>query len=231
MTDQKVALITGASKGIGRACAKLFLEKGYIVVDASRSNPHPFDNENFIYIKTDISQEESIKNLYEEVKNRFGRTDVLINNAGYGIFKKLADTTTEDFDNIYAVNVRGLYICTRYFIKMMLEQNSGTIINIASLAGKNGFNEGTLYCGTKHAVMGISKSLMLEVRGNNIRVIVVCPGSVDTEFFDVAHVEVNSDPKTFLTSEDIASECLLAAELPPNALMNEIELRPANPHK
>lgn len=79
--------------------------------------------------------------------------------------------------------------------------------------------------------MGISKSLMLEVRGSNIRVIVVCPGSVDTEFFDVADVEVNNDPKTFLTSEDIASACLLAVELPPNALMNEIELRPANPHK
>ncbi len=113
---------------------------------------------------------------------------------------------------------------------MMLEQNSGTIINIASLAGKNGFATGTLYCATKHAVMGLSRALMLEVRSSNIRVIAVCPGSVDTEFFVDSGTTPNNDPKTFLTSEDVAKACLLAAELPLNAAMNEIELRPTNPH-
>lgn len=231
MNDKKIAVITGASKGIGRACAKLFLDNGYIVIDASRTNLSTIEDNNFVHIKTDVSQEDDIKHLYEEVKNRYGRTDVLINNAGYGIFKNLANTSNEEFDNIYAVNIRGLYLCIRYFLKMMLEQSSGTIINIASLAGKNGFAGGTLYCSTKHAVMGLSRSLMLELRPNNIRVVAVCPGSVDTEFFEVADVEPNNDPNTFLTSDDVAQACLLAAELPQNALMNEIELRPANPHK
>ena len=110
------------------------------------------------------------------MKEKYARIDVLINNAGYGKFKNLADTETIDFDDMFAVNIRGLYLCTRYFLKTMLEQNSGTIINIASLAGKNGFATGTLYCATKHAVMGLSRSLMLEVRSKNIRVIAVCPG-------------------------------------------------------
>lgn len=228
--EKKVAVITGASKGIGRACAESFLAAGYIVIDASRSNPNPIGNDNWIHIKTDVSKESDIENLYNEVKDKYGRIDVLVNNAGYGKFNNLADTKTQEFDDIFAVNVRGLYLCTRYFIKMMIEQNSGTIINIASLAGKNGFATGTLYCATKHAVMGLSRALMLEVRSDNIRVIAVCPGSVDTEFFIDSGTTPKNNPKTFLTSEDVAKACLLAAELPISAAMNEIELRPTNPH-
>jgi len=228
--EKKVAVITGASKGIGRSCAELFLKEGYVTVDASRSNPDPIKNDNWQHIKTDVSKEVDIENLFNEVKDKYGRIDVLINNAGYGKFKKLAETTTKDYDDMFAVNVRGLYLCTRYFLQMMLEQKSGTIINIASLAGKNGFATGTLYCATKHAVMGLSRALMLEVRSSNIRVIAVCPGSVDTEFFIGSGTTPNNDPKTFLTSEDVAKACLLAAELPLSAAMNEIELRPTNPH-
>jgi NADP-dependent 3-hydroxy acid dehydrogenase YdfG len=228
--EKKVAVITGASKGIGRACAELFLKEGYVVIDASRSNSDPIKNDNWLHIKTDVSNEADIENLFNEVKDKYGRIDVLINNAGYGKFKKLAETKTQDYDNMFSVNVRGLYLCTRYFLQMMLEQKSGTIINIASLAGKNGFATGTLYCATKPAVMGLSRALMLEVRSSNIRVIAVCPGSVDTEFFVDSGTTPNNDPKTFLTSEDVAKACLLAAELPLSAAMNEIELRPTNPH-
>lgn len=225
----KIAVITGASKGIGHECAKLFLENNYIVVDASRSNPSPIDNENYHFVKTDIASEEEIKSLFEQVKEKFGRIDVLINNAGYGKFANMVDSTTSDFDGQFAVNVKGLYLCSRSALPMMIEQNSGTIINISSLAGKNPVPGGSIYSATKHAVMGFSKSLMLEVRTHGIRVVVVCPGSVDTDFFDVAGVEVKSKRSSLLTSKDVAKACLLAAELPPNANMSEIDLRPTNP--
>lgn len=231
MSQKKVVLITGASKGIGKACAELFLNKGYVVIDASRTNPEPFNNEDFHYIKTDVSKEDDIKSLFDEVKKKFHRLDVLINNAGYGIFKPLTETTTEEFDDIFAVNVRGLYLCTRYALPIMIQQNEGTIINIASLAGKNGFAGGTLYTATKHAVMGISKSLMLEVRQNNIRVSVICPGSVDTDFFDTARTETTSARSTLITPSEVAETCYLVASLPLNANLSEIDIRPANPHK
>ncbi len=231
MTTGKVTLITGASKGIGRACANIFLDNGHTVINASRTNEDPIANENYHYIKTDVSNEEDIKALFEEIKKRFNKLDILINNAGYGIFKPLAETSTTEFDDIFAVNVRGLYLCTRYALPLMISQNSGTIINIASLAGKNGFAGGTLYTATKHAVMGLTKSLMLEVRQNNIRVSVVCPGSVDTEFFDVAGTEVSSSRSSLLTSQDVAETCLLIAQLPPNANLSEVDIRPTNPHK
>jgi NADP-dependent 3-hydroxy acid dehydrogenase YdfG len=231
MSDKKVILITGASKGIGKACAKVFLDNGYIVIDASRTNPEPFQNDDFYFIKTDVSNEEEVKALFEKVSTNFNRLDIIINNAGYGIFKPLSETITKEFDNIFNVNVKGLYLCTRYALPIMMKQNSGTIINISSLAGKNGFAGGTLYTATKHAVMGISKSLMLEVREYNIRVSVVCPGSVDTDFFDTAGTETTSSKSTLLTSEDVAETCYLIASLPANANLSEVDIRPANPRK
>lgn len=227
--SEKIALITGASKGIGHECARLFLENGYIVIDASRTNQSPFNNGNYHFIKTDVSNEEEIKSLFDQVKEKFDRVDVLINNAGYGKFANLVDSTTTDFDGQFTVNVKGLYLCSRYALQIMINQKSGTIINIASLAGKNPVPGGSIYSATKHAVMGFSKSLMLEVRKQGIRVVVVCPGSVDTDFFDVAGVEVKSNRSTLLTSEDVARACLLAAELPQSANMSEIDLRPSNP--
>jgi NADP-dependent 3-hydroxy acid dehydrogenase YdfG len=111
----------------------------------------------------------------------------------------------------------------------MIKQKEGVIINIASIAGKNGVPSGAIYSATKHAVMGLSRSLLLEVRKHGIRVIAICPGSVATEFFRSSPSELNTG--SMITSEDIAETILYAAALSKNSTVNEIEIRPANPEK
>lgn len=228
---KKIAVITGASKGIGLSCAKKFLEKGYIVVDASRTESGKIRNKNYRFIKTDVSKEKDIKALIENVVGELGKIDVLICNSGFGKFANLADSTTKDFDSMFAVNVKGVYLSCRYALKSMLEKKSGTIIIISSIGGKNGVATASIYSATKHAVIGLAKSLMAEVRTSNIRVVTVCPGSVDTEFFDQPGTILNSRRDTLLSPDDVAEACMLAATLPQNALINEIEIRPLNPRK
>jgi 3-oxoacyl-[acyl-carrier protein] reductase len=131
---------------------------------------------------------------------------------------------------MYFTNVRGMYLLTKGFLPYMMKQSNGTIINISSMAGKQGFATGTGYCATKHAVMGFSRALLLEVRKYNIRVIAICPGSVDTKFFrKESHTKLASSKDTILKSRDIAETCLFAASLPPNAMVSELDIRPTNP--
>ena len=182
-------------------------------------------------VKTDISKEKDVKVLIEKVIDRFGRIDVLICNAGFGKFANLIDSKTKDFDSMFAVNVKGVYLSCRYALPHMLEQKSGTIIIVSSIAGKNGVASASIYSATKHAVIGLASSLMAEVRKDNVRVVTVCPGSVDTNFFDQPGTILNSRRETILSPDDVAAACLLAVELPQNALMNEIEIRPLMPSK
>jgi len=229
--NKKICVITGASSGIGFACAKKFLAEGYVVINASRSDKNQIQNENYEFIPTDVAKEEEIKNLIEQVISRHGKIDVLINNAGFGLFAELINTTTEEFDSMFSVNVRGLYLCCRYALKPMIEKQSGIIINIASIAGKNSVATASIYSATKHAVMGLSSSMFLEVRKHNIRVTTVCPGSVDTHFFDAPGTLLTSSRESILSASDVAESCWLAASLPVNATVSEIELRPTNPKK
>ncbi|MBL8008337.1 MAG: SDR family oxidoreductase [Ignavibacteria bacterium] len=228
---RKIAVITGASKGIGRACSEIFLKNNYTVVNASRTDINPLKNKNCHFIKTDVSSEKDVKRLFEKVIKEFNRVDVLICNAGFGRFSNLADSKTEDFDEMFAVNVKGVYLCNRYVLKSMLNKKSGTIINISSIAGKNGIATASVYSATKHAVMGLSSSLMSEVRKDNIRVVAVCPGSVDTNFFDDPSALLSARRNTILSAKDVAEVCFLSANLPQNAVMNEVEIRPLNPVK
>jgi len=227
----KVIVITGASKGIGKSCAEIFLQNNYIVLNASRTNPknNLTNNKNYHFIKTDVSSEKDVKKLYENVMKKFKKVDVLICNAGFGRFANLVDSKTKDFDEMFAVNVKGLYLCNRYFVKSMIENKTGTILNISSIAGKNGIATASVYSASKHAVMGLSSSLMAEVRKDNVRVIAICPGSVDTNFFDHPSASLGSKRETILSPMDVAKVCFLSAELPQNAMMNEVEIRPLNP--
>ncbi len=228
---KKVCLITGASRGIGLACAKLFLKNNFTVVNASRSNPRVISNKDYHFVKTDVAKEKDVKNLFEVVIRRFKKIDVLICNSGFGKFANLADSKTKDFDEMFEVNVKGVYLCMRYALKDMLRKKDGTIITIASVSGKVGIPTASIYSATKHAVMGLSASLMAEVRKDNIRVTAICPGSVDTNFFDDPSAELSSRRDTILSAEDVARVCLLTAMLPQNALMNEVEIRPLNPQR
>jgi NADP-dependent 3-hydroxy acid dehydrogenase YdfG len=180
--------------------------------------------------KTDVSKEEDVKNLIEKVIEKHGKIDVLINNAGFGLFANLVDSKTEDFDAMFAVNVRGLYLCCRYAVKSMIEKQAG--INnkySSSIAGKSAVPSASIYSATKHAVMGLSGSLFMEVRKHNVRVTTICPGSVDTHFFDAPGTILNSSRESILSAEDICRVVLLSCKFPVNATISEIELRPTNP--
>jgi 3-oxoacyl-[acyl-carrier protein] reductase len=189
--QNKIAVITGAGKGIGRAAAKLFLKEGASVVLNSRSKAdldsfvkeHPDYKDKILTIAGDVSDENVIEKIVIETIKKFSRIDLLVNNAGFGKFDEMVNSTTKDFDDMFNTNVRSLYILTRDFLPYMIKQKEGIIVNIASIAGKNGVPTASIYSATKHAVMGLSRSLMLEVRKHGIPVIAICPGSVATEFF------------------------------------------------
>ncbi len=238
--QNKIAVITGAGKGIGRATAELFLKEGAKLVLTGRSrkdldsfiDEHSGHNSNIVSIAGDISKEETINLVISKTISEFGKVDILVNNAGFSVFNNMVDSRTEDFDAMFGTNIRALYLITKGLLPYMIKEKSGTIINIASVAGKQGFATGTIYCATKHAVMGLSRALMLEVRNYNIRVVTVCPGSVDTDFFRAeSNTVLSSHPDTVLKSKDVADTILFAACLPENATVSEIEVRPTNPRK
>lgn len=236
----KTAIITGAGKGIGRAAAELFLKEGAKVILTSR-NRYELESiieennnykENITVLDGDISNEETINFVINAAINKYSKIDILVNNAGFGVFDELVDSKTEDFDAMFNTNVKALYLLTKGCLPFMIKEQSGTIINIASVAGKQGFATGSIYCATKHAVMGLSRALMLEVRQYNIRVVTVCPGSVATDFFRAeSQTKLTSSKETVLQANEIAETILLAASLPENATLNEIEIRPTNPRK
>ncbi|MHA1971938.1 MAG: SDR family oxidoreductase [Candidatus Hodarchaeales archaeon] len=187
----KVALITGASKGIGRAIAFRFAELGINLSLASRNLEllnnvkseidSKFNNKTVI-IPTDITKEDQIKNLVDKTLKTFGKIDILVNNAGVGRFKRIDDFTIDDYHFMFELNVKGVFLLTKYVVPYMIKRQSGHIINISSIAGKNGFKTGTLYSATKHAIQGFTWSLREDLKEYKIKVTAVCPGSVVTEF-------------------------------------------------
>jgi 3-oxoacyl-[acyl-carrier protein] reductase len=233
----KIAVITGAGKGIGKAAADLFLKEGASVVLNSRTKSdldlfaeeHKNFKSSVLTVTGDIAEEKIIKQVVSKTIDKFGRIDILINNAGFGKFDELVKTTTKDFDDIFNTNVRALYIISREFIPHMIKQKEGIIVNIASIAGKTGVPNGAIYSASKHAVMGLSRSLLLELRKHGIRVIAICPGSVSTEFF--RDTQSGLIEHSMIKPEDIADTILYAVTLPPNSTVNEIEIRPSNPLK
>lgn len=233
--NKEVAVVTGASRGIGKAIALKMAGKGYDVVIFGRDNTQlqivceelKKAGSNSIYFSGDAADESFVKSSIEQVLNKYGKIDHLINNAGIGIFKKFINSSLDDFKKQVDVNLYGVYNFTRAVINKMIEQRSGSIINIASLAGKNSFVGGTMYSATKHALLGFSRSLMLEVREYNIRVASICPGSVDTEFSTGERITPHK--KNILLADDVADTVLSVISMPVRALVSEIDLRPTNP--
>ena len=143
--NKKVILVTGGSKGIGLAVIRLFLKKNYLVIDASRTQSNAVKSKNYFFFKTDVSKEKDVKALFNFITAKFGKLDVLVNNAGFGRFGALKDSETKDFDDLFNTNVKGLYLCTRYALKIMVSANKGDIVNISSIAGKNAIPNASLY--------------------------------------------------------------------------------------
>lgn len=232
--ENSVALVTGAGRGIGRAIALTLANQGATVILTARTKSEleavrseiVSKGGKSIAIQADITKDNDVARLFDEAFAQTKRLDILVNNAGMGIFKPVKELTVSDFDTMWNLNMRALFLCTQRVIKIMEKQKGGIIVNVSSLAGKNAFLGGAGYAATKWALMGFSKCLMLEVREQNIRVITICPGSVDTSF---SHPQDPSKAEKILSPQDIADTLLAAISLPERAMVSEIDIRPTNP--
>jgi NADP-dependent 3-hydroxy acid dehydrogenase YdfG len=230
--EGKVAVVTGGSRGIGKAIGYALGEEGAQVFIASRSQrtldaavreirDAGFRAEG---VPADVTSPEQVEAFVGSVVKSAGRIDILVNNAGMGVFKQVTELTVEDFDTMWNVNVRGVFLVTKAVLPHMIKGGGGTIVNIASLAGKNSFKEGAGYSATKWALRGFASSLMLEVRDHDIRVVTIFPGSVDTSF----STSGKRGPR-IPQPEDVASAVVFAVTAPERAMFSEIDLRPTRP--
>lgn len=234
--SDSIAVVTGASEGIGRAIALALGDRGAKVGLCARTA------ERLDAIVTeleargitvagrscDVSDEASVAAFAGFVQARLGEPDVLVNNAGVGYFAPVDEMPVARFDETMAVNVRGIFLMTRAFLPGMKRRRRGHIVNIASLAGRNPVPGGAAYAASKHAVLGFSKSLLMEVRDHDIRVTAVCPGSVVTPFFAKAGAALER-PERKLQPDDVAETVVAALILPERATVSELDIRPANP--
>ncbi|MEP7227761.1 MAG: SDR family NAD(P)-dependent oxidoreductase [Gemmatimonadales bacterium] len=230
------ALVTGATEGIGRATAFALGRAGYRVGVCARTEPkvrrlvEDLRGEGIeaAGASADVGLPDQVTRMVAEVTRALGQIDVLVNNAGVLIAKPIEELTLEEWDTTMTTNVRSLYLVTRAVLPPMRKRKQGSIVNVASLAGRNGFVGGTAYTASKHAVLGFSRSLMLEVRKENIRVIAICPGSVDTSLLKDQPM-LKAEPSRILQPEDVAATILHALTLPERALVSELDIRPTNP--
>jgi 3-oxoacyl-[acyl-carrier protein] reductase len=228
--------VTGATRGIGRATAFALGHAGYAIGACGR-DPAALDQLLDDLDKAgiaaagrpaDVANPTDAGALVAHVVDRLGPVEVLVNNAGVGVFKPFADLTLEEWDRTMATNLRSLYVVTREVLPAMRKRGHGAVVNIASLAGRHGLAGGTAYSASKHAMLGFSRSLLLEVRKEGIRVITICPGSVDTSMMrDQSMLKPAYD--RVLRPEDVAATVVSALSLPERALVSELDLRPTNP--
>ena len=236
MSPATGALVTGATQGIGRATAFALGRAGYRVGVCARTAPAvdalaaELRSEGITAAgaAADVGNPEQVERAVAMVTESLGWIGLLVNNAGVLIARPFEELTLEDWDVTMATNLRGLYLVTRAILPGMRRRREGTIVNVASLAGRNGFAGGTAYTASKHAVLGFGRSLMLELRKEGIRVITVCPGSVDTGLLRDQPM-LPSKPERILRPEDVADTILHAVELPGRAMVSELDIRPTTP--
>ncbi|MFY0653842.1 MAG: SDR family NAD(P)-dependent oxidoreductase [Cyclobacteriaceae bacterium] len=222
----KTAIVTGGSKGIGLELVKQLLDKGMKVAGWSRTDPG-IDNENFLFAKTDVSDEVSVQEAHKVTSDKFGTVSVLVNNAGLGHYGPMAEMPFEKWKQMFDINVHGIYFCSNSVIPGMKEIDEGHIVNIGSIAGLNPVKGMVGYAGSKHAVTGISHSMFMELREFGIKVTCIYPGSTKTSFFD--SIEAYEANDNMMRPEDVASSIVHCLETHENYLPVDLEVRPLRP--
>jgi len=235
----KVVWITGAGRGIGAATAKKFIDRGSIVVASSTREfndyvdlgfyPDEFKQiDNFLYLKCDIRNQIDINSIYAQIIARFGTLDILINNAGIGVFKPFTETSIEEFDDLMSINVRGAFLCIKSVLENMLNNQSGTIVNISSVAVVENFANCSIYNASKSALLAMSRSLRNEVRQHGIKLLDFIPGATYTDIWDEKS-KLNFKAN-MISPDDLANVILwnVAASIKGNLMVEEIIIRPQN---
>lgn len=225
-----VALVTGASRGIGRAIAHRLATLGASVAICGRDRTALEDSSKslqklgaraFSHV-TDVTQAAPVSELVAKTEGMLGPINILVNNAGIGLFGPAHEKSEADWDRVLNSNLKSVFLVSRAVIPSMIRRGSGDIVNISSLAGKNTFAGGGIYCASKWGLMGLSGCMMEDLRAYGIRVSVICPGSVATEFSG----SKPKDPSKALDPDDVAHAVEALVTQRSGSFLSEIHLRP-----
>jgi 3-oxoacyl-[acyl-carrier protein] reductase len=235
--DGRKAIVTGGSKGIGLEVARALLSEGAGVVICGRDQAaldqavkdleKPAAGRIAGY-RADVSDSKQVEALFAFADKEPGKLDILINNAGMGIFRATGELTIEEWDQVISTNLSGSFYCSRAAIKRFQRNSGGSIINVSSLAGKNPFAGGAAYNASKFGLNGFSEAMMLDHRNDNVRVSYVMPGSVDTAF---AGHDSQHKSGWKIAPEDIAEIVIDILRMPARTLISRVEVRPSRPQK
>lgn len=229
----KVAIVTGASRGIGRAISVALAQEASTIVLAARSIQQLQITAEQVtkaggearIVRVELTEEQSIRNLIQVTGEKLGRLDILVNNAGVTHSAPLEQTSTEDWQRCISINARAPFILCREALPLLKKSQAAHIINIASVVGVKGYPLQSAYTASKHALRGMTISLAEELRGSNIRVHVLCPGGVDTDMVDSVRPDIARDE--LIKPEEIAELVLYLVTHKGNAVVDELRIRRA----
>lgn len=229
--DEVRALVTGGSSGIGRATARLLREQGARVAICGRNAERlraAAEETGAIPLQADVANEADVQRLVPQVLEALGGYDVLVNNAGVGSFAPLLETTAEEMRRVWETNVLGAMLVARESARHFVQQRRGTIVNVASTAGLRAGPGGTAYASTKFALRGMTESWRAELRQHDVRVLLINPSEVITDFFQRAGRHQADDPSK-LHGEDIAQAIAAMIAMPDRAMVVEASVWATNP--
>ncbi|MEO7794681.1 MAG: SDR family oxidoreductase [Thermoanaerobaculia bacterium] len=240
LQSKRVALVTGGSRGIGRATTEALLDRGFQVFFCGRSPDLLEETQQELLRRypdkvfsrlCDVRSQSAVEEMVNWVEQQAGRLDVLVNNAGLGHFGPIDELSGDDFREVIETNLLGAFYAIRAVAPIMKRQGEGWIFNIASLAAKNPFAGGSAYNASKFGMVGMSEAAMLDLRHEGIRVSAICPGSVETDFGGGIMKSPHSSSGWRLSPEDIARVVTDLIDFPARALPSLIEIRPTRPPK
>jgi 3-oxoacyl-[acyl-carrier protein] reductase len=236
----QVALVTGATRGIGLAIAHRLGQMGASVSICGR-NSSKLDQASSelrgagiaaLATLADVTDDVQISTLVRKTQEALGPIDILVNNAGIGVFGPFQDQSEEDWDNVLNTNLKSAFLASRAVAPEMIRRKTGHIINISSLAGKNTFANGAVYCASKWGLLGLTGCMAEDLRAHGIRVSAVCPGSVATDFFGQGQSGTSvpgmgaKDPTKMLQADDVAHAVAALVTQAPGSFISEIQMRP-----
>jgi 3-oxoacyl-[acyl-carrier protein] reductase len=232
----KIAVVTGGTRGIGRAIAERLLGEGASVAICGRtpeSTGRALDSMrplgNVCGYPADVADADEVRKFFQAVDQEFGGLDILVNNAGAGVFRKTGEMSVEEWHRNIDLNLNGAFYCSREALARFLKRGGGFIVNISSLAGKNAFSGGAGYNASKFGLNGFSEALLLDHRHDNVRVSYIMPGSVATEFGGPS--DRSGDTSWMTSPGDVAEVVAMVLRMPARTMVSRVELRPSRPGK